>query len=117
MYGIPDHHPIYEDDKLDGVGPYGEAKILAEEICLEYRAKGMCVPILRPKSFVGPERLGVFAMLYDWANDGHGFPMIGSGRNRYQSNVGSDVPGWRPPRWTTTWSTTHSTSARRNSPR
>lgn len=84
VYGIPDHHPLMEDDKLDGVGPYGEAKIKAEEVCLEYRAKGMCVPILRPKSFIGPERLGVFALLYDWAKDGKGFPMIGSGNNRYQ---------------------------------
>ncbi len=84
VYGIPDHHPIFEDDKLDGVGPYGEAKISAEQVCLEFRAKGMCVPIVRPKTFVGPERLGVFAMLYDWAKDGRGFPMIGSGKNRYQ---------------------------------
>lgn len=38
----------------------------------------------RPKSFIGPERLGVFALLYDWAHDAKGFPMIGSGRNRYQ---------------------------------
>lgn len=84
VYGIPDHHPIFEDDKLDGVGPYGIAKIEAENICLEYRAKGMCVPILRPKSFIGPERLGVFALFYDWAMTGHGFPIIGSGNNYYQ---------------------------------
>ena len=84
VYGIPDHHPLYEDDPLHGVGPYGEAKVKAEQICLEYRAKGMCVPIIRPKSFVGPERLGVFALLYDWAKDGKNFPMIGSGNNRYQ---------------------------------
>jgi nucleoside-diphosphate-sugar epimerase len=84
VYGIPDHHPLVEDDRLDGVGPYGQAKIMAEEVCLEYRRKGMCVPIIRPKSFVGPERLGVFAMLYDWARDGHSFPVIGSGNNRYQ---------------------------------
>lgn len=84
VYGIPDHHPLYEDDPLHGVGPYGEAKVKAEQICLEYRTKGMCVPIIRPKSFVGPERLGVFALLYDWAKDGKNFPMIGSGNNRYQ---------------------------------
>jgi nucleoside-diphosphate-sugar epimerase len=84
VYGIPDHHPIYENDKLDGVGPYGKAKIQAEEVCLEFRNKGLCVPILRPKSFIGPERLGVFALFYDWAKDGHGFPMIGNGENRYQ---------------------------------
>ncbi|MBI5880265.1 MAG: NAD-dependent epimerase/dehydratase family protein [Chloroflexi bacterium] len=84
VYGIPDHHPLLEDDRLHGVGPYGEAKVQAEQICAEYRAKGMCVPVIRPKSFVGPERLGVFALLYDWAKDGANFPMIGSGKNRYQ---------------------------------
>lgn len=84
VYGIPDHHPLLETDKLDGVGPYGKAKIQAEEVCFEYRKKGMCVPVIRPKSFIGPERLGVFALFYDWAKDGHGFPMLGSGNNRYQ---------------------------------
>lgn len=84
VYGIPDHHPLFENDQLVGVGPYGEAKVEAEQICQSYRQHGMIVPILRPKSFVGPERLGVFALLYDWAKDGHGFPMIGSGNNRYQ---------------------------------
>ena len=84
VYGIPDHHPLYEMDKLDGVGPYGKAKIKAEEECLKFREKGMCVPIIRPKSFIGPERLGVFDLLFDWAKDGHGFPMIGNGKNRYQ---------------------------------
>jgi nucleoside-diphosphate-sugar epimerase len=84
VYGIPDHHPLLEDDRLVGVGPYGEAKVEAEQVCAEYRQKGLCVPILRPKSFVGPERLGVFAMLYDWARTGHNFPVPGTGRNRYQ---------------------------------
>ncbi len=84
VYGVPDHHPIVEDDPLCGVGPYGEAKVQAEAICLEYRRRGLCVPILRPKSFVGPERLGIFALLYEWAADGHNFPILGRGENRYQ---------------------------------
>ncbi len=84
VYGIPDHHPLLETDPMQGVGPYGHAKVAAEALCLEYRAKGLCVPIVRPKSFVGPERLGVFALFYDWAKDGHGFPMMGDGSNRYQ---------------------------------
>lgn len=84
VYGIPDHHPLTEQDKLDGVGEYGKAKITAEELCLEARKDGLVVPIIRPKSFIGPERLGVFALFYDWAATGHGFPMIGSGKNRYQ---------------------------------
>ncbi len=84
VYGVPDHHPIIESDALSGVGPYGKAKIQAEEVCQEFRQNGLCVPILRPKSFVGPERLGVFAIFYEWASEGHHFPMIGSGENRYQ---------------------------------
>ena len=84
VYGVPDHHPLFETDPVEGVGPYGEAKVKAEEICAEFRENGLIVPILRPKSFIGPERLGVFAIFYEWACDGKGFPMIGSGKNRYQ---------------------------------
>ena len=84
VYGVPDHHPLFETDPVSGVGPYGKAKIQAEEICQEYRKKGLCIPILRPKSFVGPERLGVFAIFYEWASERRNFPMIGSGNNHYQ---------------------------------
>lgn len=84
VYGIPDHHPLLETDRLHGVGPYGEAKIKAEQVCEEFRARGLCIPIIRPKSFIGPERLGVFAMLYEWAKDGRNFPVLGSGNNPYQ---------------------------------
>ncbi len=84
VYGIPDHHPLLENDKLIGVGAYGEAKILAEEKCRLFRNKGLTTAIIRPKSFIGPERLGVFALFYDWAKDGKNFPMIGMGNNRYQ---------------------------------
>ena len=84
VYGVPDHHPLVEDDKLIGVGPYGEAKIQAEAVCGEFRAQGMCIPVLRPKSFIGPERLGAFELLYDFAFTGHNFPVLGSGNNLYQ---------------------------------
>ena len=79
VYGVPKKHPIYETDPMIGVGPYGHAKIEAEDVCRAARKEGYCVPIIRPKSFIGPERLGVFALFYDWAYTGHGFPMIGSG--------------------------------------
>lgn len=84
VYGVPDHHPLYENDKLVGVGPYGIAKIEAEKVCLEYQKLGMTVSVIRPKSFIGPERLGVFALLFDWAKDGKGFPIPGKGNNLYQ---------------------------------
>ena len=84
VYGIPDHHPLYETDKLQGVGDYGYAKIKAEKICEDFRKKGSIVSILRPKSFIGPERLGVMAIYYDWIKRGKSIPIIGNGKNRYQ---------------------------------
>lgn len=84
VYGVPDHHPLYESDAMVGVGPYGEAKIAAERVCAEFRDQGMCLPVIRPKSFVGPERLGAFELLYDFAYEGHGFPVLGQGDNLYQ---------------------------------
>jgi len=84
VYGIPDHHPIREEDRLQGVGPYGCAKIEAERLCAEFRSQGLSVPVLRPKSFIGPERLGVFEVLYEWAFEGRSFPVLGAGDNRYQ---------------------------------
>jgi nucleoside-diphosphate-sugar epimerase len=84
VYGIPDHHPLLETDRLRGVGPYGASKIEAEALCVKARDSGLCTSILRPKSFVGPERLGAFELLYDWAYAGRSFPVLGSGSNRYQ---------------------------------
>ncbi|MDP8254747.1 MAG: NAD(P)-dependent oxidoreductase [Candidatus Alcyoniella australis] len=84
VYGVPEKHPIYEDDPLVGVGPYGESKIEAEQICVEYRSKGLIVPIIRPKTFIGTGRLGVFQILYDWVQSGKKIPIIGNGKNRYQ---------------------------------
>lgn len=84
VYGVPDVHPLYETHPRHGVGPYGESKVRAEEICEEYRQKGLPVSILRPKSFIGTARLGVFQILYDWVESGVKIPIIGNGKNRYQ---------------------------------
>jgi nucleoside-diphosphate-sugar epimerase len=84
VYGVPDHHPLVETDRMHGVGPYGIAKVEAEQVCEAARTAGQIVAVLRPKSFVGPERLGVFALMYEWAREGRDFPILGRGSNRYQ---------------------------------
>ncbi len=84
VYGVPDVHPLYEDHPMVGVGPYGESKVQAEQVCLEFREAGMVLPIIRPKTFIGTGRLGVFQILYDWVESGCKIPVIGDGSNRYQ---------------------------------
>jgi nucleoside-diphosphate-sugar epimerase len=84
VYGVPERHPIIETDQMVGVGAYGQSKIDAENLCQKYRNKGLTVSILRPKTFLGPHRLGVFEILFDWIKDGKKIPVVGSGNNRYQ---------------------------------
>jgi nucleoside-diphosphate-sugar epimerase len=86
VYGIPAKHPIEETDPLVGVGPYGGSKIEAERRCLAAAAaaSGLEVVLIRPKTFLGPERLGVFEILFDWIREGRRIPILGDGRNRYQ---------------------------------
>lgn len=84
VYGVPDVHPLHEDHPMVGVGPYGESKVQAEEVCHEFRDGEMTVAILRPKTFIGTARLGVFQILYDWVESGCRIPVIGDGTNRYQ---------------------------------
>ena len=69
VYGIPDHHPLLEDDRLHGVGPYGEAKVEAERSLPastatrgHVRAHPAAQVVRRARS-----ASGVFALLYDWA--------------------------------------------------
>jgi len=81
VYGIPVKHPIEEDDPLVGVGLYGESKIDAEALC---RVAAVETTIIRPKTFVGPERLGVFEILFDWIREGRRIYILGKGHNRYQ---------------------------------
>ena len=84
VYGVPDKHPIEEDDPLHGVGHYGESKIEAEDAVRAFMRRGLECVILRPKTFIGPERLGVFEILFDWIRDGRRIPILGDGGNLYQ---------------------------------
>src|SRR3954466_8008961 len=63
VYGVPEKHPIEESDPLVGVGWYGESRVDAEGLC---RVAAVETTIIRPKTFIGPERLGVFEILFDW---------------------------------------------------
>jgi nucleoside-diphosphate-sugar epimerase len=81
VYGVPEKHPIEEHDPLVGVGSYGESKIDAEALC---RVAAVETTIVRPKTFIGPERLGVFEILFDWIREGRRIYILGKGHNRYQ---------------------------------
>lgn len=79
VYGLPKVVPTAEEHPREPVDPYTRAKAEAEEVAEKFRDEGMCVSILRPKTFIGPGRMGLFAMIFEWAEEGHNFPILGSG--------------------------------------
>lgn len=79
VYGLPRLCPTPEDYPCEPVDPYSAAKLSAETAVLKVREQGLCAPIVRPKTFLGEERLGLFAMLFEWADEGRHFPLIGGG--------------------------------------
>lgn len=84
VYGVPERHPINEDDEKVGVGAYGHSKVQAEQLVQDFRDEGSVITSIRPKTFIGTGRLGVFQILFDWVQKGARIPIIGSGNNRYQ---------------------------------
>lgn len=91
VYGIPRNLPEKETNPLDPIGYYGESKVASEKLCLEYAKKGLSVNILRPKSFLGPERLGVFELWFEAIYNGKSVFILGNGNNKYQLLAVSDV--------------------------
>ncbi|MFG1878199.1 NAD-dependent epimerase/dehydratase family protein [Sphaerisporangium sp. NPDC049003] len=84
VYGLPKRVPTTEDHPREPVDTYSAAKAEAEELAEKYRADGMCVSVLRPKTFLGPGRMGLFSMLFEWAEEGRNFPVLGRGDVRIQ---------------------------------
>ena len=80
----PRAHPILRDAPLSRLDAYRASRAEAERVADEYRVRGLQVAIVRPKTFVGPERVGAFAIIFEWIRLGRPVLVLGSGRNRYQ---------------------------------
>ena len=84
VYGLPESLPVTEGAWTAPIEPYGAAKVEAERVCAAFSARGLETVVLRPTAFVGPGRLGVFGILFDWVREGRRVYTLGPGTNRYQ---------------------------------
>ncbi len=84
VYGIPEELPITESSPTPTLGPYAASKLAAEDICHEYRQRGLPVSLVRPRTTLGPGRLGIFSMLFEWIRLGRSVFLIGDGSNLFQ---------------------------------
>ena len=91
IFGIPTQLPVTEDSEFKPMGYYGNAKFQGEQEIKRYQEKGLRVCILRPRTIIGIERLGIFHILFDWIKAGKRIPIIGSGNNIFQFVSARDV--------------------------
>ena len=91
VYGVPKVLPETETSPLKPIGWYGKSKVAGEKLCKEYNDKGLATIILRPKTFLGPERLGVFSLWFEAIYLGHRVFILGNGKNKYQLLAVTDV--------------------------
>jgi dTDP-glucose 4,6-dehydratase len=84
IYGKPQYLPIDIHHPQVPFGPYGQSKKVTEDICREYRKKGIDITIFRPRMIIGPGRLGILKKLFFLINHNLPVPTIGSGKNCYQ---------------------------------
>ena len=91
VFGVPRQMPVTEDSEFRPMGYYGNAKFQGEGEIRRFRGKGLRVSILRPRTIVGTERLGIFHILFDWIKRGKRIPIIGSGDNLFQFISARDV--------------------------
>lgn len=80
VYGLG-RSPLRENHEPRPIEPYGRSKLRAEELWLAAAPSPL---VLRPAAFIGPERLGVFGILFRWIREGRRIYVIGDGSNRYQ---------------------------------
>lgn len=84
VYGKPQYLPVDTQHPKRPFGYYGMSKKKAEEVCYNYRDKGMNITIFRPRMIIGKGRLGILTKLFKLIECNLPVPMIGSGKNCYQ---------------------------------
>lgn len=77
-------HPILVNSPVSRLHEYAESRRAAEVVAGNYGRRGLDVAIVRPKTFVGPGRVGGFALIFELVRRGDVVPLLGSGQARYQ---------------------------------
>jgi nucleoside-diphosphate-sugar epimerase len=91
VYGAPRTNPVDESTTPHPGEEYGRAKLAAEDLCREFRARGLDVTIIRPRTIMGHGRLGIMQILFEWIRKGDSIPVLDGGGNRYQFIHGDDL--------------------------
>ena len=85
VYGTPKEIPILPSTPLGPIEPYGRSKLAGEravrQVC---QSAGMPLIVIRPRTILGPGRLGIFQILFDWIRTNANVYVVGSGDIPFQ---------------------------------
>lgn len=84
QYGMPRELPIGADAPFRPFEDYGRSKAEAEAVVDAARGDGVAVGTLRPRTLLGPGRLGLFEVIFSRVRAGRRVPMFGRGDNVVQ---------------------------------
>lgn len=91
IFGIPDLLPITEETLPRPLGAYGIAKLEGERVAQRARQEGLCVAVIRPRTVIGPGRLGIFDLLFDWIRHGSPIFLLGACDRPFQLLSNADM--------------------------
>lgn len=85
IYGAPKQLPITKKTEPSPIEIYGKGK-LAGELAVKsiFRDSDTNLVIIRPRTIIGPGRLGIFEILFKWISKNIDVYTIGSGENLFQ---------------------------------
>jgi nucleoside-diphosphate-sugar epimerase len=84
VYGVPKSLPVTHDSKMKPIEPYGKSKLTAEKLCLTYLKSSLLIQIVRPRTILGPGRLGIFGTFFELFEKYGSILMIGKANPKYQ---------------------------------
>jgi nucleoside-diphosphate-sugar epimerase len=84
VFGVPARNPVDQTVLPRPREAYGEAKLRAERIAEGFVDRGLDVTIIRPRTILGHDRLGIFQVLFELVRRGRAVYVLGRGDNRYQ---------------------------------
>ena len=83
IFGIPESNPVSENSPTIPCEVYGKAKLDGENLVKSFNKK-INTTIIRPRTIIGPGRLGIFQILFEWIYQGRNIPVFDNGKNIYQ---------------------------------
>jgi nucleoside-diphosphate-sugar epimerase len=84
IYGVPAELPVTPSTPFAPFEPYGRSKAEADRLVSRRREAGLGSASLRPRTLLGPGRLGLFDVIFSRVRAGQRVPMFGRGLNRVQ---------------------------------